>query len=531
MIEFDSIEAQRRTGGKLVLACNAAMVVLTPLASVVAGNPVAKLAGAATVLALVAFAAYRLAAHHFGQRLVSALVLVAQVALFVLAFTGSPLQAEARMAFLAALALLVAYGEWRIIAAAALAVAGCHGAAELFSPQALGGGGGLMATAFAIGVTIVTAWSLIWMTAGVSRLFSTVSTRTRNAERAAEQAEEAREAVLAERSAREQSVAERAALKAAMEAEQNLVVAELDAAITRLADGDLTWRLNQTFAERYEGLRANFNQALERLEAAMGDVTTRASTMSAGVNDMSRASDELARRTEQQAASLIQTATALGQVTVAVNETAENARQANAAAEGARQEAERSDPVVTEAVEAMTQIESSSGQIGRIIGVIDEIAFQTNLLALNAGVEAARAGESGRGFAVVAQEVRALAQRSANAASEIKTLISASTAQVSAGVERVARTREALQRIVARVAEIDGQVNAIARSALDQAQSLRDVNTTVGEMDRVVQQNAAMVEETTAAAHALRSEAQDLSDRIRLFKIGGGAAVSRRRAA
>jgi methyl-accepting chemotaxis protein len=217
-------------------------------------------------------------------------------------------------------------------------------------------------------------------------------------------------------------------------------------------------------------------------------------------------------------------------VTVAVNETAENARQANAAAEGARLEAERSDPVVTEAVDAMTQIETSSGQIGRIIGVIDEIAFQTNLLALNAGVEAARAGESGRGFAVVAQEVRALAQRSANAASEIKTLISASTAQVSAGVERVARTREALQRIVARVAEIDGQVNAIARSAYDQAQSLREVNTTVGEMDRVVQQNAAMVEETTAAAHALRSEAQDLSDRMGLFKIGGAKPAGRRAA-
>lgn len=252
MIEFDSIEAQRRTGGKLVLACNAAMVALTPLASLVAGNAVAKLAGIATVLALVAFVAYRVAADHFGQRLVSALVLVGQVALFVLAFSGSPLQSEARMAFLAALALLVAYGDWRIIAAGAFAVAACHGAAALVSPHALGGSGGLMATAFAIGVTAATAWSLIWMTAGVSRLFSTVSVRTRNAERAAEQAEEAREAVVAERNAREQSVAERAALKAAMEAEQNLVVTELDAAITKLADGDLSWRLQQSFAERYE---------------------------------------------------------------------------------------------------------------------------------------------------------------------------------------------------------------------------------------------------------------------------------------
>jgi methyl-accepting chemotaxis protein len=163
--------------------------------------------------------------------------------------------------------------------------------------------------------------------------------------------------------------------------------------------------------------------------------------------------------------------------------------------------------------------------------VIDEIAFQTNLLALNAGVEAARAGDSGKGFAVVAQEVRALAQRSANAAKEIKDLINVSGQQVSAGVERVGRTREALQRIIARVAEIDAQVNAIAASARDQAQGLGEVNTTMGEMDRVVQQNAAMVEETTAAAHALRSESQELADRVDLFEIGQAATARQKRAA
>jgi methyl-accepting chemotaxis protein len=227
----------------------------------------------------------------------------------------------------------------------------------------------------------------------------------------------------------------------------------------------------------------------------------------------------------------VQTTAALGEITVAVRNTADSASQANAAAASARLEAERSDPVVSEAVEAMTLIETSSGQIGKIIGVIDEIAFQTNLLALNAGVEAARAGEAGRGFAVVAQEVRALAQRSANAAKEIKDLINVSGQQVSAGVERVGRTREALQRIIARVAEIDAQVNAIAASARDQAQGLGEVNTTMGEMDRVVQQNAAMVEEATAAAHALRSESQELADRVDLFEIGQAPTARQKRAA
>lgn len=520
MIQFDSIEAQRRTGGKLVLACVGAMVALVPAAGALAGNSFFLATSIAGGLAVLALIAYRLWSDRFLQRLIAASALIAQVGLFVVTFRSSPLQAEARLAFLAALALLVAYSDWRIIAIAAAEVAAIDIGGAFLAPQGLVSGEGLLPLAFAVGVTLATAWSLIWMTAGVSRLFVTVSARTANAERAACQADEARSAVIAERTAREQSEAERAAMKAAMEAEQALVVTELDAAVTKLADGDLTWRLARAFAPRYEGLRDNFNQALARLQSAMSEVVSHASSMTAGVNDMSRASDELARRTEHQAASLVQTATALGQVTVAVNETAQNARRANSAAEGARLEAEGSDVVVTEAVQAMNQIEASSGQIGKIISVIDEIAFQTNLLALNAGVEAARAGDSGKGFAVVAQEVRALAQRSAQAAKEIKTLIDASGLQVMAGVESVARTREALQRIVARVAEIDGQVNAIALSAQDQAQSLLEVNTTVGEMDRVVQQNAAMVEESTAAAHALRTEAMDLADRIGKFRIG-----------
>ncbi|OYX93182.1 MAG: hypothetical protein B7Y78_08915 [Caulobacter sp. 35-67-4] len=187
----------------------------------------------------------------------------------------------------------------------------------------------------------------------------------------------------------------------------------------------------------------------------------------------------------------------------------------------AKSEAQRSGEVVGRAIRAMGQIEDSSRQIGQIIGVIDEIAFQTNLLALNAGVEAARAGEAGRGFAVVASEVRALAQRSAEAAREIKALISESSKQVSEGVSLVGETGQALQSIVGKVAEIDSIIAAISASANEQAVGLAQVNIAVNQMDQVVQQNAAMVEESTAASHALKGETADLVRLVGTFQTSG----------
>ena len=315
-------------------------------------------------------------------------------------------------------------------------------------------------------------------------------------------------------------------VRRAAEHEQQQVVENLAGALDELAAGDLTTRIEAAFAGKYEKLKSDFNAAMVRLQDAMKLISSNTSGIRTGTDEISLASDDLSRRTEQQAASLEETAAALDEITATVRKTAAGARQASDVVTAARGDAEQTGQVVRAATAAMSEIEKSSQQIGQIIGVIDEIAFQTNLLALNAGVEAARAGDAGKGFAVVASEVRGLAQRSAEAAKEIKTLISASTAQVGQGVELVGKTGQALQRIVDRVAEIDGLVTEIAASAQEQATGLNEVNTAVNQMDQVTQQNAAMVEESTAATHSLAQETEELVRLVSKFRIGESAAVA-----
>jgi methyl-accepting chemotaxis protein len=320
--------------------------------------------------------------------------------------------------------------------------------------------------------------------------------------------------------------AERAAVaeeKAETERSDAVNIGALTEALDRLAGGDLTHRITIPFSPKAESLKTNFNAAAERMQSAMKAIAVATGGVSSGSDEIASASDDLSRRTEQQAASLEETAAALDEITATVRKTAAGAKEASSVVAVARSDAEKSGKIVNQAVSAMTEIETSSNQVSQIIGVIDEIAFQTNLLALNAGVEAARAGDAGRGFAVVAQEVRALAQRSADAAKEIKTLISTSTQQVEAGVNLVGQTGEALQRIVDQVASIDALVTEISASANEQSTGLHEVNTAVNQMDQVVQQNAAMVEQATAATHSLKSEANELSALVGRFKLGGEA--------
>jgi len=307
----------------------------------------------------------------------------------------------------------------------------------------------------------------------------------------------------------------------AFAAAQAKAVNTLGEGMERLVDGDLIWRMREDdFQGEAAKMPRDFNAAVESLQTTMAGILTAARSIRGGCAEISSAADDLSQRTERQAAGLEQTAAALDQITATVKRSSEGAERARLVTISAKAAAERSGAVVKEAVQAMGGIEKSSQSITQIIGVIDEIAFQTNLLALNAGVEAARAGDAGRGFAVVAQEVRALAQRSADAAKEIKGLISASTDQVGKGVKLVGETGETLAQILTQVAEINELVGEIASSSKEQAVGLAEVNEAVNQMDQVTQQNAAMVEQSTAASHALSNEAAELERLIGRFQVG-----------
>jgi methyl-accepting chemotaxis protein len=300
---------------------------------------------------------------------------------------------------------------------------------------------------------------------------------------------------------------------------------ELAEGLRHLANGDLDQTIATPFIPALESLRVSFNESVDRLKQAMRAVGANAEAIAAGSSEIRNAAEDLSRRTEQQAASIEQTAAALEEITTTVADSSRRAEEAGLLVAQTKQGAEHSSDVVRNAVKAMGEIESSSREISSIIGVIDEIAFQTNLLALNAGVEAARAGDAGKGFAVVAQEVRELAQRSAKAAKEIKSLITTSSDQVKNGVSLVSQTGTALEEILAQVQRINTNVAAIVEGAKEQATGLKEINQAVNTMDQGTQQNAAMVEQSTAASHTLAKEAEDLFGLLRQFKVGTATQV------
>ena len=319
---------------------------------------------------------------------------------------------------------------------------------------------------------------------------------------------------------RESAKAQRAA-----EAKQKEVVESLSTALDQLAEGDLAYLIEKPLAPEYEALRSGYNQTIGKLAELMRRVSASASSVSTGAGEIRAASDDLALRNEQQAASLEETAAAMNQVTGIVKETADSAANVQRSISDAHHEATDGGEVVQRAIGAMAAIEASAQEITQIINVIDGSAFQTNLLARNAGVAAARAGAAGKGFAGVANEVRALAQRSADAAKDIKELINASTEQVAGGVKLVNETGTLLEKIVGRVGHIREAVIEIARSTENQSINLEQVNSAVSDMDRMTQQNAAMVEQSTAAARSLADVARELNQLVAQFRTGAESAA------
>ncbi|MEZ5713124.1 MAG: methyl-accepting chemotaxis protein [Sphingobium sp.] len=301
--------------------------------------------------------------------------------------------------------------------------------------------------------------------------------------------------------------------------ERNKIIESLSIALRHLANGNVSYRIEDQFAGQYEDLRMDFNSALTAVGSALRAVSEASDQIQIGTGEIAQASNDLSIRTEQQAAALEETSASMTTATSSVKETADAAKNANQAVRDTHDAATKGGEIVHDAISAMDEIEQSSKQISQIIALIDNVAFQTNLLALNAAVEAARAGEAGDGFAVVAAEVRGLAQRTADAANDVKKLITSSASQVENGVRLVGQAGETLDHIVERVSEITKLMNEIASSVEEESLVLVQVNSAVGEMDSMTQQNAAMVEQSTASARNLANEAVSLARLVGNFQI------------
>jgi len=522
---FSNLAAQRTFGGKLIVALTWLMAAVVIIARLAVNEPFVSVAIACVAIATAATIAWRIAGRGSTGRSLTGVALMAQVSMLVAAMSGHAWQIDMHMAYFSALALLVIYCDWPVIAAATVAVH--HLGLNFLLPMAVfPGGGNLGRVVVHAVILIVESVTLMGATMSVSTMFEVADNARRKAEDAVAVAQAAHEAAENAKRSEELRRAQFSEAEAKLERQRADTVSILARELARLADGDLTARIEANFEGDYAQIKLDFNSAAESLQAAMMGIGVAGAAIRNNADEIAGASDDLCRRTERQAASLEQTAAALDEITVTVKQGADGARQASSVASSTHTDAERVGSLVRDAVVAMSEIEQSAGQIAQIIGLIDEIAFQTSLLALNAGVEAARAGESGRGFAVVAQEVRALAQRSADAAKQIKALIATSTSQVQRGVNLVGDTGAALDGIVVKVAEIDKIIAAIASSSQEQANGLVQVNIAVNQMDQVTQQNAAMVEQSTAATTSLRAEAADLDRRISKFRTGRGGAAT-----
>lgn len=474
---------------------------IAPVAALLAGNtPWVVLVFSLICAAAASFGAMGTGT---GARSIVALGLIGQAMAFTAALSGHGWQVDSHMMFFAVLAITMSMTDGAVVLISAGIIALHHLGLSLLLPTLIYPSVDLLRNIER------TALHGVIVVVEAAVLFGAIQQRRRLDTQVAEANETAREAEARDR--------ERSQIQAQA---QQLVVDQLNWALSRLADRDLTTVIETSLGEDNEQLRTDFNSAVNELRKTVEIVMTNAQMVMSDAASISTAASDLAHRTERQAGGLAEAVSAMHQITIAVRSSAEAAQRANNVVDDARSQATSSGDIVRRATTAMSEIEASSQAISRITEVIDEIAFQTNLLALNAGVEAARAGENGRGFSVVATEVRALAARSSNSAREIKDLISTSSEHVANGVKLVHGTGEALNRISDAVSQVAEHVSDIARAAEEQAGTISSVETTMQELDSVTQQNAAMFEETTAASTALSQEAKSLNSAVSRFNIG-----------
>lgn len=422
-------------------------------------------------------------------------------AIMLAQWTGHAWSVDLHMPFFAIIAMLTVMADWRPIVAAALVTAIHHLTLNLVAPHLLfTDGAAFWRVMLHAAVVICEASILAYLAIQFQMLIK---------KQAIERAE--REKIELHLTTERKNHANN----------QKVVIQSIGESLEALSKGDLSRQIKDPFPDGYELLRQHFNTSARELKGAFLGVTSLASQLQEGASEIRVAADELSLRTEDQAASLEQTATTMDRLTTAVSETAERAGAVNQSVSNTRRDAVDGGKVVERAIGAMNGLERSSREISQIISIIDGIAFQTNLLALNAGVEAARAGEAGRGFAVVANEVRALAQRSADATKNIAALIDFSTSRVAEGVSLVGETGRVLMAIVAQVVEIGEAVSVIAQNAESQAADLRRVNEAIGVIDRSTQKNSAMVEQTTAELRSLSAQANKLMEIVKRFNMLG----------
>jgi methyl-accepting chemotaxis protein len=519
-LAFD-LTALRRQALKFVTAVLWLQAPITALACWFVDSPWLVPVGASLAIAAGSLLMVRLDARGDQARLVLGVSLMVSVSILVGVMNGQKMQVDLHMYYFAALAVLVTCCDWRIIVAGAAAVVLHHAVLNFALPSLIyPGGADVVRLALHAVVLILEAAALSWLALTIERMFGAIALEQSRVAQSLQAAEQSNSVALSAARDAEAAHAANAQDRARVMQEDAAILENLALSLRRLAAGDLTATLDVNLPAKAETLRADLNATIASLRSVMLTVVHSATNVKASATEISTAAGYLSSRTEQQAAGLEETAAALHEITATVRRTAGGAAHASGVVDAARSDAETSGQVVRQAIEAMGVIEKSSGQIGQIIGVIDEIAFQTNLLALNAGVEAARAGDAGRGFAVVASEVRALAQRSTEAAKEIKALISNSAGHVDHGVKLVAQTGLVLERIVGRVNEINRTVAEIAASATEQAKGLDEINAAISEMDQATQQNVAMAAESTAATRALAQEAEEMSRVVERFKVG-----------